>query len=295
MGRMTSMRISSQKQIESFSLNILPITVADIPGLHQLSVAAGWAHRPEDWEFVLQMGEGVFAADQIGRIVGSAMFYPLSEDFGALGMVIIAPRLVEHGTSHWLIEHMIVRAGERDLTVAAIPDAYPVYISFGFRAGPTVFQCQGIVAGNSTVIPGARQMQPDDLSAVHQLDTRAFPVPRARILDLVMPMSSGTVIEKDGCITGFALRRPFGRGQIIGPVVALDDDDAIALVAPHLAACEGSFVRVDTREPEGGRFRNYLHSAGLKLHDTVISMARGSERTAPGPQRVFSLLNQGVG
>lgn len=289
------MAVSTQRQIESFSLSMLPVTVNDIPSLHQLSVAAGWAHRPEDWEFVLQMGEGVFAADQIGRVAGSAMFYPISEDFGALGMVIIAPRLIEHGTSHWLIEHVIARAGERDLTVNAIPDAYPVYISLGFRAGLTVFQCQGIVTDNPEGIAGARLMHPRDLPQIHALDACAFPVPRARILDLVLPMATGSVIEKDGRITGFALRRPFGRGQIIGPVVALDEDDAIALITPHLAACAGSFVRIDTREPEGGRFRDYLHSSGLRLYDTVISMARGQDRVAPGPQQIFGLLNQGIG
>lgn len=289
------MAVSTQRQIESFSLRMLPVTKADIPSLHQLSVAAGWAHRPEDWEFVLQMGEGVFATDQIGRVAGSAMFYPISEDFGALGMVIIAPRLIEHGTGHWLIEHVIANAGDRDLTVSAIPDAYPVYISLGFRAGPTVFQCQGIVTGEPEGIEGARPMQPQDLPQIHALDARAFPLPRARILDLVLPMATGSVIEKDGRITGFALCRPFGRGQIIGPIVALDEDDAIALVTPLLAACAGSFVRIDTREPEGGHFRNFLHSSGLRLFDTVISMSRGRDRIAPGPQRFFGLLNQGVG
>ena len=47
------------------------------------------------------------------------------------------------------------------------------------------------------------------------------------------------------------LGRRFGRGQVVGPVLASCDEDAIAVVAPHLAAQEGHFVGLDTHEPTG--------------------------------------------
>lgn len=288
------MTVKSQKKIESFSLSILPMTAADIPRLHQLSVGAGWMHRPEDWAFALQLGDGVFAADEIGRVAGSAMLYPITADFAALGMVIIAPRLIEHGTDHWLIEQMLDRSGGRDLVVSATPEAYPVYISHGFRAGRTVFQFQAVVPETVAAIPGARAMRPDDLPRLREIDAAAYPVSRAAVLDLLFPLSTGTVIERDGEITGYALSRQFGRGQIIGPIVALNDEDAVALTAPHILANAGGFVRVDTRQSEGP-FRDYLQASGLKLVDTVISMARGEDRRGAGPQRIFGLINQGIG
>lgn len=288
------MTVTRQKKIQSFSLNILPMTPADIPRLHQLSVGVGWMHRPEDWAFALQLGDGVFAADEIGRVAGSAMLYPITADFAALGMVIIAPRLIAHGTSHWLVEQMLDRSGGRDLMVSATPEAYPVYISHGFRPERTVFQFQGVVHASVDALPGARAMHPDDLPRLHETDTAAYPVPRAQVLDLLFPVSTGTVIERDGQITGYALSRQFGRGKIIGPIVALNDEDAIALTAPHIAANAGSFVRIDTRQSEGP-FRDYVQAAGLKLVDTVISMARGNDRRGKGPQRIYGLVNQGIG
>ena len=288
------MTVYSQKKIESFSLSILPMTPADIPRLHQLSVGAGWMHRPEDWAFAMQLGDGVFAADEIGRVAGSAMLYPISDDFAALGMVIIAPRLIEHGTSHWLVEQMLERSGGRDLIVSATPEAYPVYISHGFRAGRTVFQFQGVVNAAIAPVPGARPMRPEDLPRLRAVDTAAYPVSRGQVLDLLLPLSTGTVIERDGEITGYALSRQFGRGHIVGPIVAVNDEDAIALTAPHIAANAGSFLRVDTRMTEGA-FRAFLLASGLKLHDTVISMARGEDRRGKGPQRIYGLVNQGIG
>lgn len=288
------MSVQAQKKIDSFSLSILPMTPEDIPRLHQLSVGAGWMHRPEDWAFALQLGDGVFAADEIGRVAGSAMLYPMTADFAALGMVIIAPRLIENGTSHWLIEQMLNRSGGRDLVVSATPESYPVYISHGFRAGRTVFQFQGVVRGDVAVQGSARAMTAEDLPRLREIDAAAYPVARLQVLDLLFPVSSGTVIEKEGEITGYALSRPFGRGTIVGPIVALNDEDAIALTAPHLAAHAKSFVRLDTRQTEGP-FREFLLASGLKLADTVLSMARGRDRHGSGPQQIYGLINQGIG
>ena len=93
---------------------------------------------------------------------------------------------------------------------------------------------------------------------------------------------------------GFALCRPFGRGHVVGPVVAEREADAVALVAPHVAARAGRFLRLDTREEEGP-LRSYLTAAGMLFYDTVTSMAAGRERPATGPGRTFALASQALG
>lgn len=299
------MSATTQKKIDSFSLSIQPMTLADIPRLHQLSVAASWMHRREDWEFALKLGEGVFAVDEIGRVAGSAVLFPIAADFAALGMVIIAPRLVENGTDHWLVEQVLAQADglgsegidlvAMDLVVGASTETYPAYVAHGFRAGRTIFQFQGVVSGaQPPADPRVRRLRAEDLPQLFAVDAAAYPVLRPRILDPLLALSSASVIEEDGKITGYALCRPFGRGQIIGPIVALNDADAIALALPHMAASAGAFIRVDTRETEGA-FRDFLQAAGLKLHDTAITMYRGRDRRATGPQRIFGLVNHGIG
>jgi hypothetical protein len=68
--------------------------------------------------------------------------------------------------------------------------------------------------------------------------------------------------------------REFGRGQVVGPLVAQNDQDAIHLTAAHLKNLTGQFVRVDTRE-KNGIFVEFLEQSGLDVAETVTTMSKG--------------------
>ncbi len=288
------MLAQTTKLVDSFALVAQRMTLADVPKLHELSVGVGWMHRPQDWEMVLSLGEGVFAVDEIGRAVGSAMWFPMGDDLASVGMVIIAPRLQEQGAGRWLMDQLLARTGSRDLTLNATRIAYRLYISLGFLPECKVFQHNGVVVDNPEVPPGARPMQASDEAAIRELDAVAIGADRGKILDRLLAVSTGTVLERDGLIVGYALSRRFGRGRVVGPIVALDELDAIALASPHVRDRAGKFLRVDTRE-QVGPLRDYLVASGLRLHDTAITMSKGERRTIPGPQRIFGLINQAIG
>lgn len=59
--------------------------------LHTLSISVGWPHRPKDWDFLRRAGHGIVAVDGIGRVFGSAMWFPHGEDFATVGLVITNP------------------------------------------------------------------------------------------------------------------------------------------------------------------------------------------------------------
>ena len=109
-----------------------------------------------------------------------------------------------------------------------------------------------------------------------------------------MALSAGTIVERNGEAVGFALCRRFGRGHVVGPIVAEDDETAIALTRPHVQAHEGSFLRVDTAQ-EQGRFGGFLEACGMTIYDTVTTMIRGRNHDALGKARTFGLVNQALG
>ncbi|SEN66522.1 Acetyltransferase (GNAT) domain-containing protein [Gemmobacter aquatilis] len=282
------------KLLESYELVAAPMTLDDVPKLHELSIGVGWPHRPEDWALVIGLGEGIVARDEIGRVIGSAMWFPLGDEFAAIGMVITSPRLQENGAGRWLMGHILNTVGARGKVLNATRPAYRLYISLGFMPLSPVYQHNGIVGA---VAPGPRHARPmtaQDVAAIHGLDSIAMGIARPDVLDRLLPLSTGTVVERDGRVTGFALCRKFGRGHVVGPIVAESEEDAIALVAPHAEAMEGSFLRVDTRQPDGP-FRQFLIGSGIRHYDTVTRMGLGPVPQATGPAFTFGLVNQALG
>jgi hypothetical protein len=231
------------KQLDSYELTARAMAMDDIPALHALSIGVQWPHRPEDWAMLIRVGEGVVAEDAIGRVVGSAMWWPMGPDFARIGMVITYPRLQEQGGGRWLVHQIAGPIGSRDKVVTATRAALRLCLSLGFRPGPTVFQHQGTVVAAPAAVPGARPMVAADEAAVRALDAAALTAERRAVLDELLAVSDGTVIERDGKVAGFALCRRFGRGHVVGPVVAASEEDALALVAPHVAAHAGRFLR----------------------------------------------------
>ncbi len=107
------------KMLDSYELRAVPMAPTDIPQLHELSVSVIWPHRPEDWELAIRHGIGLVARDEIERVVGSGMWYPLGDTHAAVGMVITSPRMQEHGTGRWMMNLLMEQTGERGLVLNA--------------------------------------------------------------------------------------------------------------------------------------------------------------------------------
>lgn len=295
------MQANPTKKVESYALVAQPMTNADIPRLHELSVGVGWMHRAEDWEALLELGKGLFVVDEIGRAVASAMWFPMGDGLASIGMVITAPRLQEYGTGRWLMEQILSQTKGRDLLLSATPEAYRLYCALGLQPGPKISRHNGFVTDTPPASPAPppgitiRAMTDKDHDAIRMLDAQAYTAPRKAVLDHVLAVSDGTVLLRQDRVAGYALRRRFGRGQVIGPVVADSEAEAIALIAPHIHANAGAFLRMDTRQPEGP-LRDYLTACGMRFHDHATSMSLGNKDPF-GQQnpRIFGLVSQALG
>jgi len=279
--------------LDSYELALSPMTVEDVPLLHELSIGVSWPHRPKDWELLISLGEGFVARDPIGRILGSAMWFPMGHRLASIGMVITSPRLQDHGAGRWLMHHILDRVASRGKVLSATKAAYRLYLSLAFEPRQTVYQHQGIVTKLPDGPTSARPSRKEDIEAIIALDAAAYGADRSPVFERILPVSEGTVIERAGRVRGFALRREFGRGHVVGPVVAETEEDAIALIRPHVAAFKDRFLRVDTRAEEGP-LRRFLDEAGMPLYDTVTTMTRG-EVPPPGPVMTYGLVNQALG
>jgi GNAT superfamily N-acetyltransferase len=265
-------------RVKSFELVAKDINDVDVKLLHALSIGVGWPHRPKDWDFLRRAGHGIVAVDGIGRVFGSAMWFPYGHKFATIGLVITSPRTQAQGTGRWLMDQVFERCGDRNLTLNSTDAAYHLYLSLGFTKEATVYLWQGEVVSPPPPVPALAgelsSLSTANIGEIAALDERAFGVNRQKLLALLSVGASISVLRRGGEAVGFSMKREFGRGHVIGPIIASNDCDAIHLTAVHLKDLAGQFVRVDTRE-QTGLFADFLQQSRLGMTDTVSTMSKG--------------------
>ncbi|WP_315762377.1 GNAT family N-acetyltransferase [Bradyrhizobium sp. SZCCHNS2005] len=288
--------------VDVFEMRLVDIDSVDLAQLLALSIAVQWPHRAVDWQFMRSIGRGVVALDEIGRVLGSAMWFPYSDGFAAVGMVITSPRLQALGTGQWLMKRVIDECGSRTLRLNATRAAYRLYRSLDFKRERTLFQCQGEAIGQSTSpveTTNIRLLTEAELPALIDLDASAYGVQRTELLTVLFRQSRSFGLFRAGRLEAFAACRRFGRGHVVGPVVASCDRDAIAVVEPHVAAHAGQFLRLDTHRTSG-EFRDFLARTGLALFDAVTTMSlrsdvKGARQRADDAPASYAVVSQAFG
>ena len=263
-----------------------------------LSRQAQWPHRLEDWSLTLSLSRGLVAVDvETSQVVGTVLMTPYGEDAATINMVIVDEGWRGQGLGRRLMDEAMALAGDRPLRLVATTDGLPLYEKLGFREVGTVLQHQGeagpmsLVAMEDVAPAGA-----GDHSAIAALDRRAFGAGRGLLLERFAEVGSFTLLRRNGAPVGFAALRDFGRGQVIGPVVAPDADGAKALIAPFIAANPGKFLRVDTTADTG--LGPWLADVGLRHVGGGIAMRRPAPTAAPpsaAPVSTFALASQALG
>ena len=236
------------------------------------------------------------ALDDQGIVRGVAMWWPQGRNFATLGMVIVAPELQRSGIGRRLMAKVLEDIGPRRIQLVATREGQPLYESLGFDVTGEITQRSGILdAGAEPVVIGAavRSFEAADLPAIHALDFGASGVDRSDMLAGLLPVSEGFVAVRDGLLAGYALSRDFGRGRVVGPIVADDEDAALALLSTAMLKT-GGFLRADVPS-YASQLIAWLELAGLRQGSTAQVMQRGPEtRTADRP-RIFGLASQALG
>lgn len=269
---------------------------SDLPAAQQLSLAVRWPHRLEDWQFVYHLGSG-FVAERDGEIIGTALCWSHGNHYASLGMIIVSPEAQGKGIGRVLMESILGELGERNTLLFATPAGQPLYERLGFKAIGQVHQHQGTVVQPAVVAPPAgeriRPLGINDRTKLFELAASAVGMPRATVLNELLQVAEGVVIDSYGELTGFALMRRFGHGYAIGPVVAPDAERAKALISYWVGARVDSFVRIDVHD--SSQLSPWLNDLGLIQVDTVVAMVRGeAPKSAPGLQQ-FAIINQALG
>lgn len=277
------------------TIDLAAFDESHLDGAHSLSREANWPHRREDWAMVLSLSRG-FVALQDGAVVGTTMMTPFGDTAATINMVIVAAKMRGRGLGRRLMDAALAAAGPLECRLVATADGLPLYEKLGFRATHEIRQHQGV----PDRIPTPADDRVDwaatgDFEAIAALDRLALGMDRGPLLRLLAEAGRTAVLRAaDGQVAGYGVLRPFGRGEVIGPVITGDEEEAQALLAFLMAARPGAFLRVDTSALT--RLSPWLAACGLQEVGGGIAMRTGPARPEPSaPCKPFALASQALG
>ncbi|MDQ2148681.1 GNAT family N-acetyltransferase [Alcaligenaceae bacterium C4P045] len=272
------------------------MTASDLACAHALSQGARWPHRLEDWQQVWPLGEGV-VAERDGAVIGTAMRWRWGEHHATVGLVIVSPQHQGRRVGRCLMAAVLEPLGDRDVTLFATPEGRGLYARLGFTAIGEARQHQGVAVPTPMMAMEhgecLRAATRRDLTALVALDTVARGMPRDRLIAALIEAADTVVLDSPDGVQGFATVRRFGRGMMIGPVVAPDVAVAQVLIAYWLNRHVNRFVRIDV--DSGSGLSAWLECCGLAGVDAPVVMVRGRPAQSVGSVQALALVSQALG
>ena len=275
----------------------MPLTFATMQPEHlpcavRLSADAGWPHREEDWRLILDISHG-FVALQEGEVVATALATPFG-NAAMVNMVIVDASLRRKGIARAMMERVMAVADPASWHLVATDAGLPLYEAFGFRRTGKIVRYQGNVADVRSS-GDACWGSTSDLAAVIRLDKAASGMDRAAMYSALSKEARIAVLRRSDGIVGHAFVRDFGRGRVVGPVVASSVGAAQSLISFIMSEDAGALLRVDTGVHTG--LGAWLERNGLSA-DAAGGIVMQAGTVASGPTRpvsVFALAAQALG
>ena len=279
---------------ENENVALVPFATSHLEGALKLSQEMSWPYLLRDWEFALQLGRG-FVVTSAGAVVGTALWWPYGDTHASAGMIIVSKTVQGRGYGARLMDALLAAARPRIVTLNSTVEGMALYQRRGFVPIGVIHQHHGIPRErHEAPLPCfVRAMAPSDLAAIVALDHEATGWTRREMLNRLIGVGDGYVLLRDGIPRGYAISRLFGRGHVIGPVVAESPTDARALIEAALAPLGSVFVRVDTSTTS--QLGEWLEGIGLRQVSDATTMVLGTQMPSTGPARTFALANQSFG
>jgi ribosomal protein S18 acetylase RimI-like enzyme len=269
----------------------------DIDAGLRLCRASGWNQLEAEWRCFLESSpQGCRVAVCDDRVVGTVATLNYEGKFAWISMLLVDPQWRGRGIGTRLLEEARqILAGVETVRLDATPAGKLVYDKAGFQDEYPVVRMK-VAVPVVDAVPAVRPISDSDWPRLLAWDRRVFGADRSAIL---RNLHSGApeyafVAESGGEIGGFLLgRHGFLAGQL-GPLVALDQATARALVSAGMAKSQGRPVMIDVprHTPEWNR---WLEACGFREERPFIRMFRGTNSYAGLPGLVFAIAGPELG
>jgi len=272
----------------------------DIDQAHAMTQVLNWPHTYRDWLQIVSLGYSLVMEVE-ETVIGTACLIPQGK-YASVGLVVVSDKYRSQGLGRRIMNSiMLCSEPNTHLYLTATEMSKTLYQQLGFAEYATIEQYQGVIETKNMIQIHPlkegiiRVMNKDDTDTIKKLMNVSTGMDRSKIGDMLLKESVETlVIEVNEEIVGVALSRAFGRGFCVGPVIAKNSCNALALISHHLVQYVHTFVRLDISN-QHHEITDMLSHWGLKKVDTASQMVKG---IVPNPESEFvqfSLAAQALG
>ncbi len=258
---------------------------ADVSAGLRLCRQSRWNQRAADWEqFLRSTPDGVLVAERDGRVIGSVATIRYGRSLAWVAMVLVDPAERGRGVGTALLHRGLEAVADvPTVGLDATSQGQPLYERLGFVVETHFTRMErgaggpapgGAQPGSAAASHAVRSAVQSDRDTVVALDLRATGVPRVAMLDWLCSSAPDAAYVCDKPPEGFLLGRRGHACEQIGPVVAIEQACARALVERWLADHPDQRVLIDVADAQPG-WRDALERLGFTTQRTFARMYRG--------------------
>ncbi len=274
----------------------------DVDNALLLSREAGWNQTVQDWRLMLGFGLGFGFETVDKRLVATALTVPHGNSVVWVSMVLVTKEFRQRGLATRLLSSCIesTTGKSSSLVLDATETGRLVYEQVGFQPLHGLHRMHRRAATRSAPIPIKRIpvscTAKSDLPEIIKVDKTAFGADRSVVLRHLhewQPSMAFSVRTPNKDLRGYVFGREGSHAFQLGPLVAEDDDTAVALIARALDGVAGP-VYIDALDGQG-LFRYWLEQNGFQPQRSFTRMILGSIIIPDQPNRVFAAAGPELG
>jgi GNAT superfamily N-acetyltransferase len=264
---------------------------------------AGWNQVAADWRIFFDLGSVYAVRNSAGRVVATAATLPHGGSFAWISMVLVAAEYRRQGLARRLLDRCVQDLTAKGLVpiLDATPAGRAVYSGIGFQDtwGFSRFACEAVRPDEEPVAVTAttaiRPITEADWQQLCVYDAESFGADRSAVLKRLhgrVPAAERAAF-RGGHIVGFLLARDGRAATQIGPLIADDEETALALLDRGLSATGGP-IYIDLADTKTG-LRSLLIRRGFELQRPFTRMVFGRSESFDDPSRTFIVAGPELG
>ncbi|ARP98670.1 GNAT family N-acetyltransferase [Pseudorhodoplanes sinuspersici] len=278
-----------------------PLTASELGDADVLVQEAGWNQTDADWRIFLDLGQVYAVRNSDDRVVATAATLPHEGKFAWISMVLVSADYRRQGLASRLLRRCIDNLTTSGLipVLDATPDGRAVYRALGF---------EDIWGYHRMALraPPASSHDPNERIEVHSIadsvwpslcdyDAAAFGARRDAMLGRLrgrLPQAELYAV-RGGKISGLLLGRDGRSANQLGPLIADDDETALALLQRAISAIEPP-IYLDFADAKN-RLRGWLETTGFSDVRPLTRMALGNHGRFDDPRRTYAVAGPEFG